>query len=99
MTVPVTVEFAYLSAARSNRLRRFYYIGSFSDAVVGGVMGGGGKVDSARLKVMVEDGWLEPLPEKSTSFDAGWKITEAGEEARRRYLSRPRSPQRMGGKK
>ena len=98
--VPTTVEFAYLSAARSGRLRRFYYINSYSDAVVGGVMGGGGKVESQRLMFMSEmHHWLEPMPETGNNFDARWKITEAGEEARRRYLSRPRGPYKVGGKK
>lgn len=88
---PTLVEFALLSAARSNRLRRFYYTGTFSDAVVGGVMGGGGKVESQRLKLLSDQyGWLEPMPEASPSFDASWKITEAGLEARKRYLTKPK---------
>ena len=100
LPVPTTVEFAHLSAARSGRLRRFYYINSYSDAVVGGVFGGGGKVESRRLKDMAElYGWLEPMPETGSQFDATWKITEAGDEARRRYLSRPRGPYKAGGKK
>jgi hypothetical protein len=98
--VPSTVEFAYLSAARSGRLRRFYYMNSYSDAVVGSLMGGGGKVESMRLIEMSElYSWLEPMPESSSSFDARWKITEAGEEARKRYLTRPRVPRSIGGKK
>jgi hypothetical protein len=100
LPVPTTAEFAYLSAVRSGRLRRFYYVTGYSDAVVSGLMGGGGKVQSSRLNDMVElYGWLEPMPETSSTFDAGWKITEAGEEARRRYLSRPRGPYKVGGKK
>lgn len=98
---PTTAEFALLSAARSGRLRRFYYVNTYVDAVTGGLMGGGGgKVDSQRLMMMVGLlGWLEPLPETSTDFDATWTITEAGQEARKRYLSRPRAAYRMGGKK
>jgi hypothetical protein len=100
VVVPTVVEFSLLSAARGNRLRRFYCIGTYSDAVVGGAMGGGAKVESQRLNDMAElYGWLEPMPKSSTGFDARWKITEAGEEARRRYLSRPRGPYRVGGKK
>jgi len=98
--IPTVVEFSLLSAARGNRLRRFYYIGTYSDAVVGSLMGGGAKVESQRLNDMAElYGWLEPMPTSSKGFDASWKITEAGEEARRRYLSRPRSPYKVGGKK
>jgi hypothetical protein len=98
--IPTTAEFAYLSAARSGRLCRFYYVNMYSDAVVGGLMGGGGKVESQRLNDMAElYGWLESMPTSSKGFDARWKITEAGEEARRRYLSRPRGPYKVGGKR
>lgn len=97
---PTVVEFSLLSAARGGRLRRFYYIDTYSDAVVGSAMGGGAKVESQRLNDMAElYGWLEPMPKTSSGFDAHWKITEVGEEARRRYLSRPRSSYRIGGKK
>lgn len=100
LTVPTTAEFALLSAARSGRLRRFYYINTYTDAVISGVMGGGGKVESQRLMAMSElHHWLEPMPTSSTGFDAIWKLTNAGELARQRYLSRPKEPYRVKGKK
>lgn len=96
--VPTTAEFAMLSAARSGRLRRFYYTNLYVDAVTGGLMGGGGKAASDRLELMAaEYGWLEPMPTTAPGFDAAWRVTDAGLAARGRYLTRPKGRAKRNG--
>lgn len=90
IVVPSTKEFALLSAARSGRLRRFYYTGEHVDAITSAGFSSGGKADSQALSLMAHRGWLKPVPDISDSFDWYWKITEAGDEARKRYLSQPK---------
>lgn len=89
-TVPTVAEFALLSAARSGRLKRFYYIKAHIDAVISGVSGGGGKVPPERLTPLIRAGWLTEPPDTSTGFDTTWKITDAGMDARQRWLSQPK---------
>ncbi len=81
-----------LSAAAANRHRRFYYRTDYVDATISGWTGaGGGKADTPLLRSMADDhGWLVSPPEKRPDFDHPWKITEAGKEARQRYLSQPK---------
>lgn len=93
-TVPTVAEFALLSAARSGRLKRFFYIKAHSDAVISGVSGGGGKVPLERLAPLITAGWLIEPPDTSTGFDTTWKITEAGVDARQRWLSQPKGRKR-----
>lgn len=89
--VPTVAEFALLSAARSGRLKRFYYIREHTDAVVGaGMGGGGGKVPSERLLPLLAAGWVIEPPDASVGFDAAWKLTDAGSDARQRWLSQPK---------
>lgn len=89
-TMPDAAEAALLAAAVGKRLRRCYYTDSYVDAVVAGGMGGrGGKVDTGRLKLMVERGWLLELPEQSPNFDYMWAVTDAGVDALLRYRNRP----------
>lgn len=90
IALPTTKQFALLSAARSGRLRRFYYTGEHVDAVTSAGFSSGGKADGQLLSLMAHKGWLIPVPETSDTLDAYWRITEAGEEARKQYLSRPK---------
>lgn len=92
--LPSTKEFALLSAARSGRLRRFYYVGEHVDAITSAGFSSGGKADSQALSLLAHKGWLHPVPEISEQFDAYWKITEAGDEARKHYLSQPKGRKR-----
>lgn len=90
--VPTVAQFALLSAARSGRLRRFYYINSHVDAVTGGLMGGtGGKVPAEKLAPLAEAGWLTAPTDTNVNFDASWQLTAAGIEARSRYLAQPKT--------
>lgn len=93
-TVPTVAQFALLSAARSGRLKRFYYIKAHSDAVISGISGGGGKVPSERLRPLIDAQWLIEPPDTGSGFDATWKITEAGMDARQRWLSQPKGRKR-----
>lgn len=88
VTVPTVREFSILTAALHRRLRRFYYRNLYVDAIDSGWTGaGGGKVDTQLLRHMSNThGWLEAPPDTSASFDGYWKLTDAGREARQRYL-------------
>lgn len=92
VTVPTVREFSILTAALHRRLRRFYYRNLYVDAIDSGWTGtGGGKVDTQLLRHMSNThGWLEPMPDESPWDDSYWKLTDAGREARQRYLEKRR---------
>lgn len=89
--MPNVREFAMLSASAAGRLRRYYYRNTYVDAVMSGLMGGGGKADTQLLQLMARvRGWIVEPPETLPFLEAMWRITDTGREARQRYLSQPK---------